>query len=79
MRNGLSISYFVGDKESKPVLSGVTSFEAAGSPPFPPSSGAFSALPTDSPAGTTFSGGGGDGGLPIIGTDENFASERVIT
>lgn len=69
---------FNGGKESKPVLSGVTSFETAGSPPVSPSCVATSALLTGSPGGTTFSGGGGDGGLLIIGTDENFVSPGVI-
>ncbi len=63
-----------GGKESKPVLSGVTSFEAAGSPPFSPSCVPSSALSIGSLGGSAFSGNGGDGGLPLNGTAEYFAS-----
>lgn len=66
-----------GGKESKTVLSGVTSFEAAGSPHFSPSCVPSSALSTGSLGGSAFSGRGGDGGLSLNGTFEYLASPGV--
>lgn len=67
-----------GGKESKPVLSGVTSFEADSSPPFSPSCVPSSAISTGSLGGSVISGGGGDGGVPLIGTAEYLASPGLI-